>query len=234
MSVLKNDIAAFIDLDNTLYTKFLWQALFTHHRINRFKRLALVRFVVFHFPLWQLVRVGLIPGDLFYRINATNLAWLIGGVQIERAERIWDWIIDYEILPNLRPEMKIVIENHQTQAHRVIMISGSFTPLLNKLTVRLGLECAIATPLVVKDGHYTGKIIPPLNIGQGKVERLLCFLNGRGKEIDLERSYFYTDSFVDVPVLEMFGNPVAVYPDESLVALAAERGWTVIGGDDLA
>ncbi|HEY5672055.1 MAG TPA: HAD-IB family hydrolase [Anaerolineales bacterium] len=229
MSVLKNDVAAFIDLDNTLYTKFLWQALFAHHRRNRFKRLVVARFVAFHFPLWQLAKAGLVPKDLFYRINATNLAWLVGGVSIERAERIWDWIIDHEILPNLRPEMQAVIEDHRNQVHRVILISGSFTPLLDKLAIRLGLECAIATPLVVKDGHYTGKIVPPLNIGQGKVERLQRFLNDRGNEIDLEKSYFYTDAFVDAPVLEMFGNPIAVYPDSHLAALAAERGWSVIG-----
>ena len=51
--------------------------------------------------------------------------------------------------------------------------------------------------------------------------------------IDLETvSYFYTDSVVDAPALEMFGHPVAVYPDSELASLAAARGWPVIGDSD--
>jgi phosphoserine phosphatase len=58
-------------------------------------------------------------------------------------------------------------------------------------------------------------------------------LNDAGKEIDLTKSYFYTDSIVDAPVMEMFGNPVAVYPDSELGRLAAVRGWSVIGGTQI-
>ncbi len=229
MNANKSTIAAFIDMDYTLYKKYLWQALFAHHKQNRFKRLTVVRFVAFHFPLWQMAKAGLVSKEFFYRINAANLAWLVGGVSIERAERIWDWVIDHEILPNLRPEMQAVIDDHQNQGHMLILISGSFTPLLDKLKVFLGVEHAIATPLVVKAGHYTGNIVPPLNVGQGKVERLKRFLEALGKEIDLGKSYFYTDSIVDAPVLRMFGHPVVVYPDPELANLAAAHGWPVIG-----
>jgi hypothetical protein len=47
---------------------------------------------------------------------------------------------------------------------------------------------AVGTPLTVKNGRYTGKIILPLNIGQGKVERLRRFLDG-SEEIGLAASY---------------------------------------------
>ena len=228
MPASKSNIAAFIDMDYTLYKKFLYQALFAHHLQKRFKRFAVIRFVAFHFPLWQLVKAGLLSKKFFYRINAANLAWLVGGVSVERAEKIWDWVIDHQIIPHLRPEMVAEIEYHQKQGHRIILISGSFKPLLDKVAARLEIERAIATPLAVKDGRYTGKIIPPLNVGEGKVQRLEQFLDEPGNRIDLAKSYFYTDSFVDTPVLEMFGHPVAVYPDSELLKLAIERRWTVI------
>jgi len=222
--------AAFIDLDGTLCEIFLWQALFAHHKQNRFKHLAMFGFTAFHYPLWLLVKAGLLSKNYFYKINGANLAWLVRGVSLNRGEAIWEWVIVNEIEPHLRPEMLAVLEEHRSKGHRIILISGSFAPLLDKLVERLGIETSIATSIEVKDGHYTGRIIFPLNVGQGKVERLMEFLNGPGIGIDLSASYFYTDSIVDAPVLDMFGIPVAVHPDESLAALAAERGWSVIGG----
>jgi HAD superfamily hydrolase (TIGR01490 family) len=229
MKTLNNNIAAFIDFDGTLSARWLWQALFEHHKQLRFKRATLYAFMVFHMPLWLLSLAGLLSKDFFHGFHASNLAWLVGGVSIERAKRIWAWMLDHEILPNLRPEMLQVIEQHQGQGHRVILLSGSFTPLLDELAAKLGVEEAIASPLAVRNGRYTGGVVPPLNIGQGKVTRLKQLLDGPGQEISLAKSYFYTDSIVDAPVLDMFGHPVAVYPDAELADLTAARGWRVIG-----
>lgn len=228
-AVLRYDTAAFVDLDGTLCDIYLWQALFRHHRQLCFKRAAMVAFIAFHMPLWLLSKARLLSREFFYRTNAANLAWLVGGVSIERAKEIWEWLRENETIPHLRPEMQAAIEDHKSQGHRVILLSGSFTPFVDALAARLGVEGAIATPLAVKNGRYTGKIVPPINVGQGKVERLERFLDGPGKEIDLAASYFYTDSIVDASVLEMFGHPVAVYPDPELANLAAARGWPVIG-----
>jgi HAD superfamily hydrolase (TIGR01490 family) len=229
MSSRKNSIAAFIDFDSTLCDIYLWQALFAHHQKLRYKRATMYKFIAYHLPLWLLYEAHLISQEFFYRNHATNLAWLVKGVSIERAEAIWEWLIENEIVPHLRHEMLATIEDHKSQEHRIILISGSFKPLLDLLAIRLGVERVIATPLEVNNGHYTGRIIPPLNIGQGKVERLKRFLERPEEDIELTKSYFYTDSNVDTPVMEMFGHPVAVYPDTELASLAAARGWMVIG-----
>ncbi len=44
----------------------------------------------------------------------------------------------------------------------------------------------------------------------------------------LEGSYFYSDSHNDLPLLEQVSHPVAVDPDDTLRALAVQRGWTVM------
>ena len=227
--MLDSNIAAFIDMDFTLYSKYLYQGVFAHHKKNRFKLPSYFLFVIYHFLLWLLMRGGLVTRNFLYDQHAINLAWLFRGVSVERADVIWDWILENEIVPYFRSEMLAAIKDHKQKGHRIILSSGSFTPVLRKVVSYLDVEGAISTPLAVRNGKYTGRIIPPLNIGLGKVERLNQFLIGPGKEIDLTRSYFYSDSIMDLPVMELFGNPVAVYPDESLAETAKALNWKIIG-----
>jgi len=229
MNTKNIDVAAFIDLDFTLYSKFLYQGMFAHHRQTKFKRHTLLLFMAYHFPIWQLSKIGMISKEFLYNEHASNLAWLVKGVSVERADLIWTWVLENEIIPHLRPEMISVIKEHQIQGHRIILSSGSFTPMLDKVVDYLGIEAAISTPLEVKKGKYTGKIISPLNIGDGKVIRLNQFMAGPGKEIDLKKSYFYTDSIMDLPMMKLFGYPVAVYPDQDLAETARVQGWQIIG-----
>jgi phosphoserine phosphatase len=51
--------------------------------------------------------------------------------------------------------------------------------------------------------------------------------------IDLAQSYFYTDSIVDLPMMERVGYPVAVYPDARLRREAKRRGWPIIDARSL-
>jgi len=37
------------------------------------------------------------------------------------------------------------------------------------------------------------------------------------------------NAYLDLPVLEGVGHPVAVHPEPRLAAIAAEGGWSVIG-----
>jgi hypothetical protein len=45
--------------------------------------------------------------------------------------------------------------------------------------------------------------------------------------IDLARSYAYSDSITDQPMLELVGYPVVVNPDRDLQRIAREREWEV-------
>ncbi len=221
--------AALFDLDGTLYEGYIWQALTRHHTAHRFKRAILYAYLGLHLPLWPMMKAGLISAGAFYHAWGANMAWLVRGVPLDRAHAIWDWLIEDQILPRLRPEMAAALSAHRAAEHRVLLLSGTFQPLLERLADRLEIEGAIATPLARQGGRYTGKIVPPLSIGQGKLQRLERYLSGDGQGISLDRSYFYTDSIVDVPLLEKVGHPVAVYPDSQLADMAALRGWQIVG-----
>ncbi|MBC8249703.1 MAG: haloacid dehalogenase-like hydrolase, partial [Anaerolineales bacterium] len=65
--------------------------------------------------------------------------------------------------------------------------------------------------------------------GHDKVTLLTELLARSGLEVDLSQSFAYGDSIFDVPVLELVGNPVAVYPDSQLWDYASEKGWQILG-----
>ena len=51
---------------------------------------------------------------------------------------------------------------------------------------------------------------------------------------DFERSYFYSDSLNDLPLLEVVSHAVAVNPDATLRDHAATQGWPIIYLDSRA
>ena len=47
------------------------------------------------------------------------------------------------------------------------------------------------------------------------------------QDIDLAKSWFYTDSVTDLPLLERVGHPVVTNPDPLLYRRAVQRRWPV-------
>jgi len=43
----------------------------------------------------------------------------------------------------------------------------------------------------------------------------------------LDDASFYTDSFTDLPMLEVVGEPIVVHPDPRLKREALRRGWKI-------
>lgn len=50
----------------------------------------------------------------------------------------------------------------------------------------------------------------------------------RAEGIELAESSAYSDSYTDLPMLEVVGHPVAVNPDRVLAKVAREREWEVM------
>ena len=80
-----------------------------------------------------------------------------------------------------------------------------------------------------EDGRYTGEYTGVPSYQGGKITRLEQWLTARGKtRADYEKIYFYSDSRNDLPLLKDVSHPVAVNPDEMLLAHATEHGWPVV------
>jgi putative phosphoserine phosphatase/1-acylglycerol-3-phosphate O-acyltransferase len=86
----------------------------------------------------------------------------------------------------------------------------------------IGIEHVLATELEVEGGAFTGKP-RALCFGHHKVTLAERWAAEHG--IDLAQSYFYSDSFNDLPMLERVGNAIAINPDARLARHAKQRGW---------
>ncbi len=223
-------IAAFFDFDGTLYTGHIWQDLVRHHRLTRRHRHWVVAYVAWNMARFPLYRLGLLSQVAFYRTWGETMAWLLRGWTVDESQTLFDHLTDGQIMPNLRSDVMRYLREHQAQGHLVALVSGAFAPLLKSVARRLDIPHAIGTPLAVRDGRYSGRIVRPLCQGAGKPSRVKAYLAQEGLVIDWAASYAYADGATDLPLLSQVGHPVAIYPDETLLAQAQMHGWPIIGG----
>ncbi len=87
----------------------------------------------------------------------------------------------------------------------------------------------LATRSRVIDGTLDGGIDGDPCFGVHKLMHVNQWLALHGTRLDgLERSWFYSDSTSDLPLLEAVSYLVVVAPDERLRAHALKAGWPVI------
>jgi HAD superfamily hydrolase (TIGR01490 family) len=114
---------------------------------------------------------------------------------------------------------------HRDEGHLVALLTSATRFLSMPLARVLGVEHVLCTELEVQEGILTGAYIEPCCYGEGKVHRAEAF--AAEHDIDLQQSYFYSDSFSDLPMLERVGEPRVVNPDPRLRRKAVERDWEI-------
>ncbi len=117
------------------------------------------------------------------------------------------------------------IRKHLLSGHFVVLASGSPQYIIDEMGRHLRVHAAVGTRTRIVDGVATDQIVPPVVFQEGKreaVERI-----AQRYDIDLARSFLYSDSIADLPLFEVVGNPVVVNPKAPFRALADRRGWDV-------
>ncbi|AMO23147.1 HAD family hydrolase [Ramlibacter solisilvae] len=141
-----------------------------------------------------------------------------------RAEFLRDWVV-----PRIPPAALRLVQAHQAQGDLVVMTTAT-NRFITELTARhFGIEHLIAIEPEVAQGAFTGRSTGTLNMREGKVARLHDWLRGRGAALADFHSTAYSDSMNDLPLLEAVNEAVAVDPAPRLAAIAAARGWRVLG-----
>jgi HAD superfamily hydrolase (TIGR01490 family) len=136
------------------------------------------------------------------------------------------WFVE-DVLPHVAEAGQRCVAEHQAQGHVVAIVSASTQYVVEPMATYLGInEQFVCTHLESQDGQLTGRVIPPVCYGEGKVVWAERFAAEYG--VDLDASYFYTDSISDLPLLQRVAHPVAVNPDVRLRRLATQRGWQVL------
>ena len=107
----------------------------------------------------------------------------------------------------------------------VAILSSSMPYVVEPVARHLGIEHAICTRLNIADGCFDGTHVKPTCYGPGKVHWAEAF--AREHDVDLASSFFYTDSYNDLPMLERVGVKRVVNPDTRLKRHARRVGWQI-------
>jgi HAD superfamily hydrolase (TIGR01490 family) len=138
-----------------------------------------------------------------------------------------DVFLRKRIEPRILPAARRLLQSHRQDLVAIITATNRF--LTEPIAGLLGVEHLIATEPQIADGRFTGDIVGPPCMREGKVDRLEGWLGSRRVSLSsFDESWFYSDSVNDLPLLERVTHPVAVDPDAILKRTAHERGWRVI------
>jgi HAD superfamily hydrolase (TIGR01490 family) len=134
------------------------------------------------------------------------------------------------IAPAIRPSARALLAQHRDAGDLVAIITATNGWLTAPIAKLLDVEHLIAArPELDANGHPTGKLIGTPTQGQGKVTHMHAWLAGLGRPFDsFGRSYFYSDSHNDIPLLSVVSHPVATNPSTKLREHALGRGWPLL------
>jgi HAD superfamily hydrolase (TIGR01490 family) len=215
-------IAAFFDVDNTLVcgsTSILFgKVAFAGGSV---KRRDVWRF------LWEHV--------MFIRRGEKNSKMagikdralsLTKGHSVEELRGLIDEVYESEIKPRLWPRTVERVNHHLSQGHEVWLVTAAPVELAEKIAQDLGATGALGT-IVGHDGEVlTGELVgDPLH---GKAKRRAVKKLAEERGIGLGKSWAYSDSVNDLPMLSAVGNAVAVNPDAQLRRYAVAAGWEIL------
>ena len=133
----------------------------------------------------------------------------------------------------LRQQALDLVKRHQDAGDLCCVVTATNSFVTRPIVERFGIEHLIATePATTGDNplaNFTGEVKGIPNFREGKIQRVHDWLASQNLALDqLSRSYFYSDSMNDLPLLEMVSNPVATNPDKRLRSEAAKRNWPIL------
>jgi len=134
-------------------------------------------------------------------------------------------------------DMQDLVQRHQCAGDLCALVTATTRFIAEPCARAFGLPHVLATEAATADGTPAGALT-------GEIEGLPCFREhkltrvrqwlaqqapgGRSEIGAFERSWFYSDSASDLPLLNAVSDPVAVRPDERLRRHALRSGWRIV------
>ena len=214
--------AAFFDLDKTIiagsstlaFGRPLYRAGFLHRRTLLRLGIASVSYMLFGADEDSLERAR------------DEMLDLVSGWDRSEIDAIVAETLDEVIEPLVFAEALFLIDEHKRAGREVYVVSASPEEFVAPIARMVGIDRVIATKIRT---DAMGRYVPELEryvMGPGKAEAMRDVAERDG--IDLSGSFAYTDSFTDLPMLDVVGNPVAVNPEKELREAAEENEWPIL------
>jgi HAD superfamily hydrolase (TIGR01490 family) len=149
----------------------------------------------------------------------------IAGHTVTELEDLGREIFDEAMAHRIWPGTRALAQMHLDQGQRVWLVTAAPIEIAREIARRLGLTGAMGTVAEHEDGVYTGRLVGDMLHGPAKAEAIKALAAREG--LDLSRCSAYSDSFNDMPMLSLVGDPCAVNPDSKLRHAAQENNWRI-------
>ncbi len=214
--------AAFFDVDNTLMQgASIFHLARGLHRRKFFttREIASAAWKQAYFRI-----VGVEDPDHVAQTRASALSF-IRGHTVQELEELGEEIFDEAMAPRIWPGTRALAQMHLDEGQRVWLVTAAPIEIAQIIARRLGLTGALGTVAEHQDGVYTGRLVGEMLHGPAKGEAVRALAEREG--LDLEACSAYSDSYNDLTMLSMVGDPCAVNPDARLRAYARHQGWRI-------
>ncbi|MEZ4885077.1 MAG: HAD-IB family hydrolase [Chitinophagales bacterium] len=211
-------IGAFFDLDRTLISGFSAKEFFQTRLLSG--------------RVTPRELIAQFAGVLVYATGNRNFASLaavsaqgVKGVKEQVFIEVGEEVYSKYLAHSIYPESRALVAAHVAKGHTVAIISAATPYQVNPIARDMGIEHVMCTRMEVVGDTFTGKVIEPACWGEGKAFAAQELT--REFDLDLSKSYFYTDSAEDMPLMDIVGNPRAMNPDAKLASVAYENDWPI-------
>jgi HAD superfamily hydrolase (TIGR01490 family) len=214
--------AAFFDVDNTVMQgASIFHLARGLHRREFFTTREIVS------AAWKQTYfrvVGIEDPEHVAEARASALGF-IAGHTVAELEELGEEIFEEAMAHRIWPGTRALAQLHLDRGQRVWLVTAAPIEIARIIARRLGLTGALGTVAEHHDGVYTGRLVGDMLHGQAKAEAIKALAAREG--LDLSKCSAYSDSFNDLPMLTMVGDPCAINPDSKLRAHAREQGWRI-------
>lgn len=210
-------IAAFFDIDGTLYREGLIGEMFK----------KLVKYEIIKSEKWYnevkpeynkwdkrqgnydnyLLKMAGIYVDAIIGLHKSQVQFIANKVVDQKGDRVYTYTRER-------------IKWHKEQGHLIITISGSPHELVREMATKHGFDDYRGAIYKMNDFEmYTGEVVPMWD-SISKKSAVLDFENKY--DLDLSNCYAYGDTGGDFSMFKMVGNPVCVNPTKELINKVTE------------
>jgi putative phosphoserine phosphatase/1-acylglycerol-3-phosphate O-acyltransferase len=211
-------ITAFFDMDKTLINDFSAKKFMT---TRLFSGKTTAKEYVTQFATALFFASGNRDFEVLTKVAALGVKGIKESAFVELGEQVFNEYLEDTIYQ----ESRDLIEKHLARGHNVVIISAATTYQIEPIAKALGIKDVYATEMEVRNKKFTGRV-SEMCWGEGKARAARKY--AKKSKTDLSKSYFYTDSIEDFPLLKIVGNPIAINPDQKLSQVAFENNWPIL------
>jgi len=145
------------------------------------------------------------------------------GQREEEMRALSERLFKHDIAGRLHHEVWRLAQAHRLMGHTVVLASSATRFQVEPMARELEADHALFTPVEIVDGVLTGRTAGRALWGRAKADAVIAL--AQEHELDLGRSWAYSNGDEDIPFLRTVGNAVTVNAEAKLRAEGEREGW---------